>query len=358
MLGASSTREETGGALRDDVRRIVLEAGFHRVGFARAGEAPSAEHFRSWADRGFAGNMAYMTRAIERRTNPTLVLAGARTVIVAAVHHREAGEAAAKTSPDAARIASYAQGTDYHRVVEGRLKQACAKLSARFAASYRWYVDTGPVLERDWAQVAGVGWIGKNTCSIDPERGSYFFLAVILTTLDLEPDAPSVNHCGSCRACIDACPTQAIVAPYELDARRCISYLTIEHRGVLPAELEKPIDDMIFGCDICQDVCPFNQRDRAGAAADAELLPRSENILPQLDELAQLDADSFRERFARSAVRRARHEGFLRNVIVALGNRSSSAARRTLDALAKRAEIQSNPTLSLTLERARRQLDP
>ena len=242
MLGTSSAREEN-----EEARRIVLAAGFDRVGFARAGTAPSAARLRAWVERGFAGGMEYMTRALGRRSDPTQVLEGARTVIVAAAHYREPGEPPQAPEAGRARIASYAQGTDYHRVIEARLRAACTRLAERFSCRSRWYVDTGPVLERDWAQAAGVGWIGKNTCSIDPERGSFFFLAVILTTLELEPDEPSVDHCGTCRACIDACPTGAIVAPHELDARRCISYLTIEHRGVLPEELEEPIADMGSG---------------------------------------------------------------------------------------------------------------
>jgi len=352
MLGTSSAREEN-----EEARRIVLAAGFDRVGFARAGTAPSAARLRAWVERGFAGGMEYMTRALGRRSDPTQVLEGARTVIVAAAHYREPGEPPQAPEAGRARIASYAQGTDYHRVIEARLRAACTRLAERFSCRSRWYVDTGPVLERDWAQAAGVGWIGKNTCSIDPERGSFFFLAVILTTLELEPDEPSVDHCGTCRACIDACPTGAIVAPHELDARRCISYLTIEHRGVLPEELEEPIADMVFGCDICQDVCPFNHRSRPGSEPDPELSPRPENLAPQLDDLAQLDLEAFRARFPRSAVRRAKHEGFLRNVIAALASWGGRKAASSLESLESRPDIRFNPTLATTLERARRRLE-
>ncbi len=302
------------------MRAIIRSAGFDRVGFASAGKAPSSGHFNTWLERGFAGEMSYMRRDIGRRQDPRLVLEGARTVIATAVHYREAGFPDSTQAPGTARIAAYAQGTDYHRVVERRLKSACASLNEQFPATYRWYVDTGPVLERDWAQAAGIGWIGKNTCTIDPERGSYFFIAVILTTLELDPDEPSVNHCGSCRACIDACPTAAIVAPYELDSRLCISYLTIEHRGPMPGNLEQKVGNWVFGCDVCQDVCPFNQRDRAGLSSDPHLAPRPENRTPRLADLATLDEAGFRARFPRSAVRRAKHEGFRRNVLAALGN--------------------------------------
>ena len=320
--------DSSAGIAREAVRAIVRSAGFDRVGFASAGPAPSSDRFRAWAERGFAGEMRYMTKGLERRADPRLVLEGARTVISAAVHYREPGASGTELAPGEARIASYAQGKDYHLVLERRLKAACATLKERFPASYRWYVDTGPVLERDWAQAAGIGWIGKNTCAIDPERGSYFFIAVILTTLDLEPDEPSVNHCGTCRACIDACPTAALVAPYELDARLCISYLTIEHRGPIPPTLAPKLGDWVFGCDVCQDVCPFNQRDRAGTSSDFELAPRQENVSPRLEGLATLDEESFRARFPQSPVRRAKHEGFRRNVLAALRNSAGPPANK------------------------------
>ncbi len=345
-------------SVRDRVRSLVLEAGFDRVGFAAAGPASSREKLKRWVERGFAGSMAYIEKSIEKRADVTRVLAGARTVITAAVHYTKPDVTDGARGDAAARgrglIAAYAGGEDYHRIVESRLRRACLRLGEHFPASYRYHVDSGPVLERDWAEQAGVGWIGKNTCAIDPERGSFFFLGVILTTLELDPDAPSANHCGSCRLCIDACPTGSIVAPYELDARLCISYLTIEHRGSLPEPLEPEMRNHLFGCDICQEVCPFNRPERSSGAGDRDLAPRPENENPALEDLVRLDEAGFRERFPRSAVRRAKFEGFLRNVIVALGNWDEARAILLLDRLAVREDIASSPVLMQAVERARK----
>jgi epoxyqueuosine reductase len=247
--------------------------------------------------------------------------------------------------------------------METRLRRASMALQGAFPARYRYYVDTGPILERDWAEQAGIGWIGKNTCSIDPERGSYFFLGEILTTLALDPDLPAANHCGACRSCLDACPTGALVNPYELDARLCISYLTIEHRGAVPEALEPSSGNLVFGCDICQEVCPFNRPDGGGndgrpARAEPELAPRRESISPSLESLAALDEEGFRRRFPRSAVRRAKFEGFLRNVIVALGNSRSRESAEILARLSKREDVSESQVLSTTLERAQDRCRP
>ncbi|MBI4601311.1 MAG: tRNA epoxyqueuosine(34) reductase QueG [Planctomycetes bacterium] len=339
---------------REEVRSLVLAAGFDRVGFAPAGPAPHARDLRRWVERGFAGSMDYIARTLERRQDPRRLLEGARTVIAAAVTYRQpGGPEAAAPAPGRGRIASYALGDDYHRALEARLRRACEALAARFGGRHRWYADTGPVLERDWAERAGVGWIGKNACAIDAARGSYFFLGEILTTLEIEPDAPAEDLCGSCRLCIDVCPTGALVAPRELDARRCISYLTIEHRGPLPEDLEAALGGLVFGCDICQDVCPFNRREGV-PGADPELEPRPENLDPALEDLAALDREGFRARFPRSAVRRARFEGFLRNVIAALGNWGGARASAVLERLAAREDLRTDPTMAVTLERARR----
>ena len=251
---------------KDLIRARILAAGFDRVGFATAAKAPGAPHFRDWLQRGFAGEMHWLERNIERRVDPRNVLEGTRTVISVALHYApptpSPAEIQSEGDPPRGQISSYAQGTDYHRVIEKRIKAVCRELADLEPARYRWYVDTGPVLERDWAQAAGIGWIGKNTCSIHPEHGSYFFLGTILTTLDIEPDGVATNHCGTCRLCLDSCPTDAFAGPYQLDARRCISYLTIEHRGPYEESLEEQVGDWVFGCDICQAVCPFNSGER------------------------------------------------------------------------------------------------
>jgi epoxyqueuosine reductase len=334
-------------SVKESVRRTVLGHGFDRVGFAACGPAPDADRLRRWVERGFAGSMAYIERSVEKREDPRRVLDGARTVIAVALHYP--GPELDAGHGGKGRIAAYARGEDYHQVLEARLRAACGVLSVEHPARFRYYADTGPVLERSWARAAGIGWIGKNTCAIDPAHGSYFFIGVILTTLELEPDTAAADHCGTCRLCIDACPTAAIVAPYELDARRCLSYLTIENRGAMPEDIEPLAADLIFGCDICQEVCPFN---REAAAGDLALAPRTENVAPDLGDLAALDEEGFRRRFPRSAVRRAKATGFLRNIIVALGNDRSPRAAPALAGLLAREDVRGDPALRAAAERA------
>ena len=341
--------------LTEDLRKLLLENGFDRVGFADAESTPGANHFRTWLERGYAGNMDYLARNAERRRDVQRVLEGTRGVIVTAMHYGEGGSAGiANPSSDRAEISSYARGTDYHRVIEKRLKTCCRLLEERFAGEYRYYVDTGPVLEKAWAQKAGIGWIGKNTCSIDTDNGSYFFLGVILTTHAVEPDPPAVDHCGSCTLCLEACPTAAFPEPYVLDARRCISYLTIEERGEIVAELEEKMENLVFGCDICQEICPWNSEPRV--RGEPGLAAREENVFPKLSELSGLTPESFSERFPQSPIRRAGFRGFLRNVIIALGNSSPQYALEHLNQLGRREYIRNDPLLNRTLERARRRL--
>ena len=364
--GEATAGQAAGLELRERLRERFLAAGFHRVGFARAGavdgddaqaEAPGAVRFREWIRRGYHGGMEYLAAGAERRSFPGLVLPGVRSVIVAALRYRQpSAYGVASPRADRGEISTYARGTDYHRVLESRLKRLCETLREEHpAGGFRYTVDTGPVLEKAWAERAGVGWIGKNTCSIDEETGSFFFLGVILSRLELPEDPPAVDHCGSCRLCIDACPTEAIVEPYVLDARRCISYLTIELRGAMPPDLEPAVGNLVFGCDICQEVCPWN-RPEEPPEADPELAPRPENAFPPLEELAGLSAAAFRERFPRSAVRRAKHRGFLRNVLVALGNSGEPRFLELLDRLSDHDDVRADPDLRKTLERARRRL--
>jgi epoxyqueuosine reductase len=339
---------------KERIRRAVLAHGFDRVGFAAAGVAAGAERFRLWLERGRAGTMSYLARTAERRVDPRSVLEGARTVIVAALHyaHPAANAPCGDEDPRGPRgtISAYARGDDYHRVLARRLEAAAADLAAAFGGSWRYYVDTGPVLEKDWAQTAGVGWIGKNACSIDTERGSYFFLGVLLATMAVEPDPPAVDRCGSCQLCLEACPTGALVAPGELDARLCISYLTIESRDETPTDLAARSGSLVFGCDICQEVCPYNRR--ADPEGDPALAPRAENVAPSLEDLARLDAASFRGRFARSPVLRAKLRGFLRNVIVALSNCRTPRASEALLGLSERDDVARDPLLAATLRAA------
>ena len=344
--------QDAAAALTEDLRKLLLENGFDRVGFAAADSTPGTEEFRDWIDRGYSGNMDYLARNAERRCDVGKVLEGTRSVIVMALHYGD-DRALGIASPasDRAEISAYARGTDYHRVIEKRLKNCSRLLKDTFGGEYRYYVDTGPMLEKAWAQKAGIGWIGKNTCSIDAGDGSYFFLAVILTTLELRPDPPATDHCGSCTLCLEACPTDAFPQPYVLDARRCISYLTIEERGEIAAELEEKMENLVFGCDICQEVCPWNSEPRPRSEPD--LAARQENIFPKLSELTALTAESFAARFPQSAIKRAGFKGLLRNTIIALGNSTPASGLELLNELAGREDISSDPLLSGTLERAR-----
>ncbi len=338
--------------LTEELRKLLLDNGFDRVGFADAGETPGAEEFSAWIDRGYAGNMDYLARNIERRRDAKKVLEGVRSVIVTAVHYGDDSSAGiSNPASEHAEISAYARGTDYHRVIEKNLKNTCRLLKERFGGDYRYYVDTGPVLEKAWAQKAGIGWIGKNTCSIDADDGSYFFLGVILTSHELVVDPPAVDHCGSCTLCLEACPTAAFPEPYILDARRCISYLTIEERGEIVAELEEKMQNLVFGCDICQEVCPWNSEPRP--RSEPELAARQENIFPELSELASLNAESFAARFPQSPIKRTGFRGLLRNTIIALGNCTPRKGRELLEELSGREDVQSDPLLRGTLERAR-----
>jgi epoxyqueuosine reductase len=299
-----------------------VKAAAHRLGFdlVAIGPADPPEHggaFEAWLDAGYAGSMAYLARGRDKRLDPRRVLPGARSVIACALNYYQGPEA-----PGPAHVARYAWGRDYHAVLEPRLRAILADLEAVAPGTVgRVYVDTGPVLERDLAARAGLGWIGKNTMLLHPRLGSYFFIGIVLTTAALEPDPRLADRCGTCTRCLEACPTGAFPAPYVLDARRCISYLTIEHRGAIGAEQRASVGTLAFGCDVCQDVCPWNRR--APVTAEAAFAARD---LPSLVELAALTDESYRARLAGSPLRRARRRGLARNAAVALGNTGDRGA--------------------------------
>jgi epoxyqueuosine reductase len=301
-----------------DVKRLAAECGFDLAGVARAVPLPShADRYLNWVDRGLAGAMGYLTdRRAAVRTDPKLLLAEARSVIsVGKLYSGPESYSTDCADPEKGWISRYAWGEDYHDVVRRGLE----KLVDRLGSGYKCKicVDTAPLLERSYAREAGLGWIGKNTCLINQELGSWFFLGEILTSLDIEPDSPPPDRCGTCTRCIDACPTQAIApSGYELDARRCISYFTIELRGSVPIEMREGIGRHVFGCDICQDVCPWNRE--APVARDPAFAPR--HFAPPLEELAALSEAEFRDAFRASPVLRAKYAGFLRNVAIAMGN--------------------------------------
>jgi epoxyqueuosine reductase len=301
----------SGTALAARVKEAGRRLGFDPVAIGPASPPDHVAAFESWLDAGHAGTMAYLERGRDKRADPGRVLPGARSVVACALGYFQGSKTLGP-----AGVARYAWGDDYHEVVEPRLR-TLADLIARLApgAVSRVYVDTGPLLERDLAARAGLGWIGKNTMLLHPDLGSFFFIGTVLTTAELEPDAPLADRCGSCTRCLDACPTEAFAGPYVLDSRRCIAYLTIEHRGPIPAELRPGVGHWTFGCDVCQDVCPWNRRAPTASEAAFEARPH-----PSVAELLRLDETSYRDRFRGSPLKRARREGLARNAAVALGN--------------------------------------
>ena len=313
---------------------ISRAIGFDLCGVAPAADFPELALLEDWLARGHAGEMTYLHNP--RRNSPSLAMQGARSVIVCALNYNsvfpsslEAAGAASPQSEPQGWISRYAWGDDYHHVLGEKLEALIRKLREEIPEPFeaRAYVDTGPIVERVAAKYAGLGWLAKNTCLINEQLGSWFFLGAIVTTLDLPPslgpaDAPAPDLCGNCSLCIDACPTGAIVEPYVLDARRCISYLTIELRGAIPVEFRAPIGRHVFGCDICQDVCPWNRRAPANALPNFQPRRREENSLfsPNLEWLLALSEEEFRELFRKSPVKRAKQRGLTRNACVAIGN--------------------------------------
>jgi len=312
-------------ALAERVKAVALALGFDRAGIARLETTPESSFFADWIARGHHGEMAWLARNVEKRVDPRNLFDGAGSALVVALVYDSGKESVPQSRH--ARIARYAGGDDYHDVMQGRLRAVGDALEPLAGRAVRWraYVDTGPVLERVLAAHAGLGWIGKNSCLIDAELGSYFFLGVLASDLDLAPDAREPDHCGTCRACLDACPTDAFPEPHVLDATRCLSYTTIELRSAIPEPLRAAQGVWVFGCDICQDVCPWNSRSRRAIPPDAaglraQLAPRPEWFAPTLAWLLALDEDAFRVATRRSALRRTKFRGLVRNALVAAGN--------------------------------------
>lgn len=309
---------------------MVLSAGVkakaEALGFARTGIGPAAppEHgtaFEAWLDAGYAGTMDYLARGRADRLDPQRLLPGARSVVAVALSYGDGRDDDPSWSP----VARYARGRDYHEVMRPRLETLASFLreAAGRGTTTRMAVDTSAVLERDLAARAGLGWIGKNTNLLAPGLGSYFLIGVVLTTAALEPDVRVADRCGTCTACLAACPTRAFVAPYVLDARRCISYLTIEHRGEIAEELGGALHGWVFGCDVCQEACPWNRK--ASTARDPDLAPA--RPFGEIEPLLALDEAAFRERFRGSGIRRAKRGGLLRNAALVLAQRRAAGAR-------------------------------
>ncbi len=320
-------------AILDETRRL----GFFLAGVTSPDPPPHLSAFENWLAQGRHGTMEYLAdeRARARRANPRLILPECKSILVLGIPyspHPFSFFEKKKSEGTRGNIASYAWGNDYHLVLPERLKFLVGFIEAQVGHSIpnRWYTDAGPILERDLAQRAGLGWIGKNTCFINPQHGSYFLLAEILLGIELEPDPPfQTDHCGTCRRCIEACPTQCILPDRTIDARRCISYLTIELKEDIPSELRASMNNWVFGCDICQMACPWNRF--AAAEGDPAFAPREDVPHPNLIRELQLTPEEFNCKFKNSPVKRAKHRGYLRNVAVALGNSKDSSATSTLE---------------------------
>jgi epoxyqueuosine reductase len=311
-----------------------MELGFDDCRVTSATAPESASHFEEWLKKGCDGEMQYLSRNAHKRVNPQLVLPGARSILTLAMSYHEAGVPLENIAADQPRgvVARYARYHDYHDVI-GRLLQELAVYANELGGSATrslWYIDTGPVLERDLAQRSGLGFIGKHTNLISRRLGNWFFLGEILTTLDMPPDEPEKNHCGHCTRCMQACPTGAITAPFQLDARRCISYLTIELKGSIPVELRPFIGRRIYGCDDCLEVCPWNRFAKSARVMAGHRCPELSE--PDLLELLRLDDAGFKSRFAGTPILRTKRRGLLRNVCVALGNIGTAKALSALQA--------------------------
>jgi len=329
------------------VKRAAEHAGFDLCGVAGAGDFRELTNFSEWIANGHAGEMKYMEARDEhgelKRASLSRVAPWARSVVVCAINYNTAQPYSTQANdPDSGWISRYAWSReDYHDAVLRRLQQVetalrqvvCGGQSCPPNLTTRSYVDTGPIVERVYAKYAGVGWVGKNTCIINQQKGSWLFLGVILTSLELEPDLPAPDRCGSCTRCIDACPTDAILAPYQLDSNRCIAYLTIEKRGSIPKEFRAGMGRHVFGCDICQDVCPWNRK--APTIPAPEFQPRPGLVNPALAWLAQISVEQFRETFRGSPIRRTKRSGLRRNAAIAMGNSGNRGFLHILENLAE-----------------------
>ncbi len=308
--------------LTEKIKNKALALGFDKVGIARA-EALDPDHLREWLRKGYHGSMHYMENYFDKRVDPRQLVKDARSVISLAMNYYTPFEHS--RDPAIGRISRYAWGDDYHDIIRHRLKQLLAFIQEQIPECQgRVFVDSAPIMDKQWAVRAGIGWQGKNSNVITRDLGSWIFLGEVVVNIDLNYDVPIANYCGSCTRCIEACPTGAIVQPYVVDARRCISYLTIELKPdeEIPKALQPKLGNHIFGCDICQDVCPWNVK-FARPTGEKSFYPRSINREPKLKELAKMTESEFRENYRKSPIKRAKYKGFIRNILVALKNSKS-----------------------------------
>jgi epoxyqueuosine reductase len=321
----------TGADSKTRLTDFARELGFDSCRVAACSSPPHVEEFSNWLREGGHGEMDYMTRGEEKRRDPRKILPGAKSIIVLALNYFQGEEVRRSQTAATGRVARYAWGDDYHDVIAAKLDKIDIFLR-EFGGQQKCYVDTGPILERDYAALAGTGWHGKSTMLIDEKLGTWFFLSEILTTLELPPDEQARDRCGTCQRCITACPTGAITAPHKLDARRCISYLTIELKTSIPLELRPLVGDRIFGCDDCLDACPWNRF--AKVSRETAFAARGSTTAFALRDYLALNEAEFRDLFRKSPIKRIKRRGFLRNVCVALGNVGDGADLAALENVA------------------------
>ena len=348
--------------LSNEIKRLALDAGFDLAGVSGVSDTSEHQFFPQWIADGRAGDMRYLETRNEaghlKRASLAISAPWARSVVVCALNYNT-------DQPYSTHAGTTSQGwisryawtqRDYHDLLLAKLRQLETNLTAHceqagIGAPRTWcYVDTGPIIERIFAKYAGIGWIGKNTCILNQELGSWLFLGVMLTSLELTPDLPPTDRCGSCTRCLDACPTNAFPAPYQLDATKCISYLTIEKRGAIPEDLRSGIGRQVFGCDICQDVCPWNRQ--APLTKTPEFFPRPKLVNPELEWLARLSLEEFREVFRGTPVKRAKHTGLLRNAAIAMGNSGEERFLTVLESLSRH----NDPIVAEAADWARRRI--
>ena len=307
-------------SISERIRERAREVGFDAVRFARAEAAAEAsEHLATFLAEGRHGTMDWLARNADRRADPATLWPDAKNIIVLGANYAPEGDALADLAhPERGNISVYARGDDYHEVLKTKLKSLAQFIASEFGGDVKVFIDTAPVMEKPLAQSAGLGWQGKHTNLVSREFGSWLFIGSIFTTLDLPPDEPDTDHCGQCARCLEACPTQAFTAPYRIDARRCISYLTIEHKGPIPRAFRKDMGNRIYGCDDCLAVCPWNKFAQAGR--EARFHARASLQEPKLADLVRLDDAAFRELFRGSPIKRIGRDRFIRNVLIAIGN--------------------------------------
>lgn len=317
--------------VKEQIRTFALEQGFDEVGFAPADVLErDRKRLEEFVEGGEFGEMGWMADKLDRRSSPKALWSEVKSVIVLAANYGpDRNPLDDLQQKDRGAIAAYARNKDYHDLLKKRLKRVGRWMQEQLGGELKVFVDTAPVMEKPLAARSGIGWQGKHTNLVSRDWGSWLFLGEIFTSLELEPDAAESDHCGNCRACIDICPTQAITEPYKLDARRCISYLTIEHKGPIPLEFRNAIGNRIYGCDDCLAICPWNKF--AKHTEEAGFLAREEIDLPLLKELAELDDQAFRERFRGSPIKRTGRDRFVRNVMIALGNSGDISAIEKLE---------------------------